>query len=89
MVIPLELFRLVFTRSCRHLIHVVRTHPALIYRRRPVPSAGNRVHQELKVSGGAPSILVACIWSWCPVTNATIAFAIFPPPIDEGSMGFA
>ena len=29
------------------------------------------------------------IWSKRPVTNATIAFAIFSPPIDECSMGFA
>lgn len=32
---------------------------------------------------------VPYIWFSRPVTNATIAFAIFSPPIDDGSMGFA
>jgi hypothetical protein len=36
----------------------------------------------------APSTRVPCVWSYRPVTNATIALAIFSP-IDEGSMGFA
>src|SRR5467141_2800455 len=38
---------------------------------------------------GALSIRVPHICSSRLVTNATIAFAIFSPPIDDGSIGFA
>ncbi len=61
------------------------------------PSAAgsySRCHQScplLLSSGirGAARIRVPRTWSSNPVTNATITFAIFSPPIDEGSMGFA